>query len=340
MSQQTSGQAPGGTGPSTTPGSSGATDPSTPQLARDEAAQVGRTGAEAGKHVAGTAAEQAGEVAQEARRQAKDLFEQARGQATEQAKGGQQKAAEGLRALAAELNEMAEGGDKRGPASDLAAQAAQRIDAAADWLGRREPADLLDEVRGLARRRPGAFLVGAAIAGALAGRLTRGVVDANRDTGGSGSQGSPSGGPATTGNVPPMPAPDLGAPAPESGAPGYGGAPPSPRPHGVPGGGQYPPPPPPSYVPGSVPPGAGPGGPLPGGPGYPPPGYPPQGDPGGWRGPGPVPTGPGAPGAGPPPPMPPGPAHSEATTVGEYVEEIERGDRRQDEPWTQPGGQR
>ena len=114
MSQQTSGHVP------TTAG----TDPSTTQVARDEATQVGRATAEAGQHVAGTAKDQAGEVVQEARRQAKDLLGEARGQAAEQARNGQQKATEGLRALAAELHQMADGGEQHGPASDLAKQAA------------------------------------------------------------------------------------------------------------------------------------------------------------------------------------------------------------------------
>jgi hypothetical protein len=173
MTQQTSGYG--------APASS-STDPTTTQLARDQAAQVGRTTSDAGKRVAGTAADQAGQVAQEARRQARDLFGEARGQATEQARNGQQKASEGLRALATELHQMADGGDQHGPASDLAKQAADKIGDIAEWLSRREPGELLDEFRAMARRRPGAFLIGAAAAGVLAGRLTRGAVDANRDT--------------------------------------------------------------------------------------------------------------------------------------------------------------
>ena len=103
---------------------------------------------------------------------------------SEQARNGQQQATEGLRSLARELQEMADGGERQGPASDLAVQAADKLGELAEWFSRREPSDLTEEVRGLARRRPGAFLLGAAAAGVLAGRLTRGAVDANRDTGG------------------------------------------------------------------------------------------------------------------------------------------------------------
>jgi hypothetical protein len=137
----------------------------------------------AGQRVADTASDQAARVAREARVQARDLYGQARDQVTEQARSTQKNASEGLRSLAGELHEMAESGDQHGPASDLAATAADRLGELADWLGRREPGELVEEVRKLARRRPGAFLVGAAAAGVLAGRLTRGTVDAKRDTG-------------------------------------------------------------------------------------------------------------------------------------------------------------
>jgi hypothetical protein len=160
------------------PASAAARDEPPTQVARE---QVGA----AGQRVADTASDQASRVSQEARTQARDLFGQARHQVNEQARGAQQNAAEGLRSLAGELHEMAEGGDQHGPASDLAGAAADRLGELAEWLGRREPGDLIEEVRRLARRRPGAFLFGAAAAGVLAGRLTRGTVDAKRDTGGS-----------------------------------------------------------------------------------------------------------------------------------------------------------
>lgn len=171
MSQQTSGRIPAGSAGSTT-------DPSMPQVAREEVAEVGRSSAEAGREVAGVAADQTGHVTQEARRQAKDLLGEARGQAMQQARLGQQRATEGLHALATELHQMADGGERHGPASDLVQQAAGRVGDVAEWLSRREPGDLVEEVRRLARRRPGSFLIGAAIAGVMAGRLTRGAVDA------------------------------------------------------------------------------------------------------------------------------------------------------------------
>jgi len=79
-----------------------------------------------------------------------------------------------------------------GPATDLAHQAADKLGDAAQWLEGRDPGSLVEEVRNLARRKPGAFLLGAAAAGVLAGRLTRGAVQASRND--SQSSGSYNGG--------------------------------------------------------------------------------------------------------------------------------------------------
>src|SRR5690348_5527696 len=110
---------------------------------------------------------------------------------------------------------MADGGERQGVASALAAEAADRLGGLADWLNRREPGDLVEEVRRLARRRPGALLLGAAVAGVLAGRLTRGTIDAKRDT--SGADGN-YGGPAGYGG---RPYGTQGYGTPGYGAPGY-----------------------------------------------------------------------------------------------------------------------
>ena len=64
-----------------------------------------------------------------------------------------------------------------------AGQGAGMMDDFANWLQNREPADLLEEVRRFARRKPGVFLLGAAAAGVLAGRLTNGVRAAHTDSG-------------------------------------------------------------------------------------------------------------------------------------------------------------
>ena len=215
MSQQI-----GGYPPSTATGSP-AGEPTT-QVARDEAADVGRTAADAGRQVAGTAAEQAGNVAQEVKAQARDLVGEARGQVQDQARSGQQKAAEGIRALSQELREMADGAQQPGTVSEIARQASERADRLAEWLGQREPGDLLEEARSFARRRPGAFLVGAALAGVVVGRLTRGAVDAARADSGPVPQRGYGSQYAAPGHTAPGYTPGYTAPsAPGYAAPGY-----------------------------------------------------------------------------------------------------------------------
>jgi hypothetical protein len=85
----------------------------------------------------------------------------------------QRKAVDQLRTVAGGLHEAAGKHIEPGPAADQARQIADRLSAAASWLDDREPGDLLEEVRAQARRRPGLFLAGAAVAGLAIGRLTR-----------------------------------------------------------------------------------------------------------------------------------------------------------------------
>ena len=76
---------------------------------------------------------------------------------------------------------MAQNGGQGGPVTELAHQAADRVHGVAGWLEEREPGDLLNEVKGYARRNPGTFLVGAAVLGVLAGRLTKGLTAGSDD---------------------------------------------------------------------------------------------------------------------------------------------------------------
>ena len=157
----------------------------------DEAKNVKDTAAQAGSQVAATAADQAKEVAAETQRQAKDLLDQGRAQLKDQAMLQQQKAASGLTSLAQELRGLADGTSSGapGPARDLLQQASGMVESFAGRLQNREPAELLDEVRNFARRKPGLFLLGAAAAGVLAGRLTSGVRAVHADSSSSDAAG-------------------------------------------------------------------------------------------------------------------------------------------------------
>lgn len=158
------------TGTSTASDSAG-----TAQVAKDELKDTAAGAKEAGAKVAETAKDEAAKVTKEAGRQAKDLLDQSRHEVTTQLGEQQQRVAAGLKSLGQELGEMAGSGSEPGVAADLAQQASQRLDSIAAWMEGREPGALLDDVKSFARARPGAFLVLAAGAGVLAGRLTRGL---------------------------------------------------------------------------------------------------------------------------------------------------------------------
>ncbi|MDI5975681.1 hypothetical protein [Amycolatopsis magusensis] len=206
---------------------------SKPAVAKEEAAELGSTAAERGGEVAHTAAEEAKHVAAHAQREGQDLLRESREHLVAQAREGQQKAARGLHDLADQLGRMSEKAEVSGTASDVTRQVAERAHSVAGWLESREPGDLLGEVRDFARRKPGVFLAGAVVAGAVVGRLTRGVVAGKQEqTADSGGAPAPSApprpsappvaatpppvAPTTTGTVPPpaTPAPPASPVAP------------------------------------------------------------------------------------------------------------------------------
>lgn len=213
--------------PPPAPGSASGSEPdgTTTDAAKGEGKQVAQEAKEGGQHVAGVAQEEAGKVASSAGDQAKSLLGQGKTELSEQVGTQQQRLAEVVRSLGQELGSMAEGSEQSGPATDLVRQASQRTDGIAGWLEGHEPADALDEVRRFARRRPGTFILMAAGAGLLAGRLTRGLTADSEDgetspapTEGRHADPTPAvGTPAPVAHVPPAP---VGAgPVPPVGAP-------------------------------------------------------------------------------------------------------------------------
>lgn len=207
---------------------------------KGEASDVARTAKDSAQGVAETAKTEAANVAAEVKSNARDLLYQARSDLTQQAGTQQQKVADGLRSISDELHAMARASDQPGVASDLVRQAAERSTSVAAWLDGRDPGSLLNEVKSFARQRPGTFLLLAAGAGVLAGRLTRslsagapesGTTSARRSgeygTGGYGSgysQGSGPGGYTPSGGA--VPPPPVQVPGPTTTTAGFdGGAP-------------------------------------------------------------------------------------------------------------------
>jgi len=173
------------------------------EAARDQAGHLKDTTLDASQQVTGTAKEKAGEVAADVREQTRQLAGQTREQVAQQAGQQRDRAVEGLRSVGEELREMASHGQS-GWVSQLARQGAEFTDQAADFIQDRGAGEVLDDVRRMARQRPGTFLLFAAAAGIAAGRLSRAMAsgapesDYSRRTGQNGySQGTSA--PMTTG---------------------------------------------------------------------------------------------------------------------------------------------
>ena len=187
------------TDPSVTTATEGATEVSMPEsgssadVVKSQSRMVADDAAEGGKRVARVAADEAATVADEAKNQARSLWEQASSQLSNQAADQKSTLASWLRGLAEELRSMADASQRDlvayGPSSagtpgfatGLADRGANYARSAASWLDDREPSAILDEVGSFARRRPGTFLVIAATAGVVAGRLTRGLTAGEDD---------------------------------------------------------------------------------------------------------------------------------------------------------------
>lgn len=159
-----------------TAGQSGKAD-----AAKQEASELKDTAATQAKNVVGTAKEEAKSVAGEAKYQVKDLYAQGKRQLADQAGTQTKKVATGLKSVGDELDSMATNSENGGVAADVVRNVSKRIGSAASWLEDRDPASLLDEVKGYARRKPGIFIGSALIAGIVAGRLTRALAANAKD---------------------------------------------------------------------------------------------------------------------------------------------------------------
>ncbi len=175
------GQAGEGTSSSTQSAKERAADAA--ETSKQAGSEVASHATQAGSDVAQTAADKAKDVAQETKRQARDLLGEAKQQLSDQAGAQHSSLVTNLRQLGSELGSMANNSSQSGMATELVSQAHERVNSVADWLDSRQPGDLFTEARRYAQRRPGVFLLGAALAGVVAGRLTRGVVESHRDDG-------------------------------------------------------------------------------------------------------------------------------------------------------------
>jgi hypothetical protein len=143
-----------------------------------QAADVTR---EQATQVVGTAKDQAQDLAQQAAQQAKSTVRQLQGDLRERADQEASKFAETVRSASEQMRSMATsaGGEQRSLITNLMSEGAQVADRFASQLDEGGVERAVAEVRSWARRNPGGFLLGAAVAGFVAGRLARNLSSAN-----------------------------------------------------------------------------------------------------------------------------------------------------------------
>ena len=143
--------------------------------------QVLRSTADHASQLATTAKEQAAEVAHQASSQAGTILEETRARFEEQAAAGASRLGEQLQRLGEEVLALSDGRPAEAPtvqgyvqrAAETLLDAADRAYGLSDDVQDRGIGGVLSDVQTFARRRPGAFLLGAAAAGVVAGRAVR-----------------------------------------------------------------------------------------------------------------------------------------------------------------------
>lgn len=127
--------------------------------------------------VASTAGDQARSLAGEARTEARHVADDVQNRLREEAQEQTRRTSQNLRQWSDELSSMADSGEQDSPVSGAVRQIAHSGRGAADFLDERGVEGLVEEARSFARRRPVAFLAGAAIAGFALGRVLKASSD-------------------------------------------------------------------------------------------------------------------------------------------------------------------
>jgi hypothetical protein len=143
------------------------------ETAGQEGAAVAQHARQAAGDVRSTAREQVGQVAHEATGQAKHVAHDMRERVATEAEEQARRVSRQIDRIADELGTMADGS---GPDSLTAGALRQVSDAgrqAARYLDERGARGLLDSAQDFARRKPGTFLIGAAVAGFLVARAAK-----------------------------------------------------------------------------------------------------------------------------------------------------------------------
>jgi len=86
-----------------------------------------------------------------------------------------------VRSVADQLQGVSRGEAPTGTAADIVQQISEKVQQIAERLENADPQQLLDEVRRFGRNKPGGFLLGAAAAGFLTGRMVKGATSDGDD---------------------------------------------------------------------------------------------------------------------------------------------------------------
>ena len=176
--------------------------------AKSEASNVASTAADGARDVAGEAGAQAKAVAGEAKEQLDRLVSQGRQELRQQADQRNSQAVGQLRTLSEQLGALVHGRpEAAGQLVSYASDVQYQIRRLAARMEQGGPQGVVDDVTRFARRRPGAFLAGAAGVGFVVGRLVRAGAASQHDDSASRSAALPtaSNGPAfeDQGELPP-----------------------------------------------------------------------------------------------------------------------------------------
>ncbi|MFS8096961.1 hypothetical protein LFM09_07445 [Lentzea alba] len=143
------------------------------ETAQNEGTAVVHHARDAAGEVRATAQDQIGHVAQEAKTQATNVLHSARDRVADEAEQQARKVSSQLDRIADELSSMAEAASPDAMSAGAVRQVADTSRQAARYLDEQGARGLLDSAQDFARRRPGAFLLGAAVAGFLVGRVAK-----------------------------------------------------------------------------------------------------------------------------------------------------------------------
>ena len=141
--------------------------------ARDEGFEVAQHAKDAAGQVGSTVRDEAAHVTRETAAQARQVVRDVRERVVAEAEDQATRVSKQLGRIADELSDMAGSAPSGSMSAGAIRSAADTSRQAARFLDERGAQGLLDSARDYARRKPGTFLLGAAVAGFLVGRVAK-----------------------------------------------------------------------------------------------------------------------------------------------------------------------